>query len=152
MCCLECAVGDQKYIDFSKDKDAVQDQDTQVVSEMKTEGEHDHEGEDNDQVEQEVSSVLSLHVIQASLMLPLEQVELLYHVDSSQKVIWVSGKRSVGGKMEPCNYYLGIENTDDYNDLIKILKEKTTSIEIADKEDDKRVISSHRNSSYSNME
>ena len=119
----------------------MQDQDTQVVSEMKTEGEH--EGEDDDQVEQEVSSVLSLHVIQASLMLPLEQVELLHHVDSSQKVIRVSGKRSVGGKMEPCNYYLGIENTVDYDDLIKILREKSNiqkTIEIAD------------NSSYSNME
>ena len=130
-CWVECAVGHQKYIDFSKTQDAVHDhapEDQDAGQEAKTPrnplnfkaGDSEEEEE-----EQEVSSVLPLHVIQASLMLPLKEVEELRHPNYSQKVIRILGKRYVGGQKELRSYYISIENTDDYADLLKVLKERS---------------------------
>ena len=69
--------------------------------------------------------MLPLHVIQASLMLPLKEVEELRHPDYSQRVIRILGKRYVGGQKELRSYYISIENTEDYADLLRVLKERS---------------------------
>jgi len=111
----------KKYVDFSQNENAVADydasQDVIVTPRTLLNGKN----EEHDEV---VASVLPLHVITASLTLPLSCAPEEFLAPNGQKVIRLVGRRFVEGELKKRDYYFGIENVSDHDELLKVLSNR----------------------------